>query len=242
MNSIENFEDNEIDNTDPNLTFEIFNGHVIKIRELIEKEYLDESVILVVTIFEVLLENVFKMSAKYWFYDNSSQYSADSQYSRFSSKAKEEYRKKIRLGLLKTAKHCETEYLHNFYKYQGIVTNPELDSLYITLFTKNERSKINFQNLNNAKNAYQIFFGIDISQGLDTNQTKSQTMWELLDKLFKERHNIIHKGHKTTLTKAQIFESLNSINFLKDDLSMKFTQIFSNEVTKNVFERIGTQK
>lgn len=212
-----------------NDVFRIYDERVERINELIQKGYNEESVILIVTIFEILLENVFKMSYGYWFHEETS------QFTNLSPEEKINFRKKIRKYLEKVKKY--DEYLSNLYLFQGIYTNPDIPCLYFTLF--NGRSKINFQNLKDhygAKEAYQKFLNIDISNGLDVDQKKSQTKWDLLCKLIDERHDIIHRGRKTTLKNTEIVEILDSINFLKEHILMNIINIHFNDFAKSVLD------
>jgi hypothetical protein len=221
--------------------FDIYRERANRISDLINKGYLDESVILIVTIFEVLLENVFKMNSKFWFYEKTSQYPSFSQFSNLSTNDKVKYREKIR-KYLKTINRYD-EYLRNFYIYQGIVTNPEVFSLYFTIFDKDtDKSIINFQNLTEkygARKAYLIFYDIDISNFLDPDTQTSQKKWRLLVKLVNERHDIIHKGAKTTLTRQEILQILESIEYLKEHILMDMTSRIFTDIHKNVLDEIS---
>lgn len=235
MNKIKKITDSKKRNTK---IFDIYHERVNRISDLIDKGYLEESVILIVTIFEVLLENVFKMNSKYWFYEKNSQYPSFSQFSNLPTNDKVKYREKIR-KYLKTINRYD-EYLRNFYIYQGIVTNPEIHSLYFTIFDKDtDKSIINFQNLTEkygARKAYLIFYDIDISFFLDPDSKASQNKWRLLVKLVNERHDIIHKGTKTTLTRQEILQILESIEYLKDHILMNIAARFFTDFHKNVLD------
>ena len=187
---------------------------ITRINKLLKAGYKEESIILIVTFFEVFFKISFKNFKDRWL----------SQFPNLSNEEKIEYRKTIRKYL--ESRKLYDEYLRNFHIHQDISSNPEIESLYDTLFGEPNKRKINFQNLNEAygvRKAYQTFFNFDISKKLDPNQKKSNEMWELLKKMFEERHNIIHNGEETSLTSNQINDILDSIDFLIDELRFVFT-------------------
>jgi hypothetical protein len=200
----------------------IIQNHNSRISELIKLGFKEESVILTVTIFEILMKNFFWKSKDDWFYIPSH------QFSELSFDEKLNIRKKIQKYLKDI--HLFDEYLRNLYLYQNFSPNSEIECLYETLH-KNER-KINFQNLtakNGVKNAYLTFLDIDISMSLDPDPKKSIEKWARLNSLIKERHEIIHKGKKSSLKEEQILEILNSVDSITHSIiRKKYAYVKSN--------------
>ena len=181
---------------------DIIEDHNSRIFKLNQLGFKEESIILTVTIFEVLMKRDFWESKNFWFFTPTDEH----------SKTSLEYRMAIRKKIQKYLKSIKLfpEYLSNLYLYSNTTVEGEIDCLFETLF-KNER-KLNFQNLKTVQKIYLTFFDIDLSTCLDHNPEKSRNKWELLEKLINERHNIIHKGKKTSFTQDQIIEILKSID------------------------------
>jgi hypothetical protein len=199
--------------SDSQKLFSVYKRLIKRINELLEKGYKEESIILTVTIFEVLFKISFKTFKDHWL----------SRFPNSSAEEKIEYRNAIREYLEKM--NLYDEYLRNYHIYQNIVPNPEIESLYDTLFGKSKGRKINFQTLNEkngVNKAFLAFFNFDISKNLDQDSKKSQYKWNLLNRLFEERHNIIHNGGETTLTSQQISEILDSTDYLIEQLRFLF--------------------
>jgi hypothetical protein len=185
-----------------------------RINSLLKNGYKEESIVQMVTIFEIFFKYCFMSFKDRWL----------SQSPNLSPEDKIEYRKAIRKYLEKMRLY--DEYLRNYHIYQNIVPIPEIESLYDTLFGKNERGKLNFQNLSgdrSVRQAYLAFFNFDISKNLDQDQAISEKKWMLLHKLFEERHKIVHEGDETELTSQQINEMLESMDFLVEELQSIFT-------------------
>jgi hypothetical protein len=200
----------------------IIKDHNFRISELIKLGFKEESIILTVTIFEILMKDFFWNSKNDWFHLPSH------QFSELSFDEKLNIRKKIQKYLKDI--HLFDEYLRNLYLYENFSPNSEIECLYETLH-KNER-KINFQNLTNKngiKNAYLTFLDIDISMSLDPDPKKSIEKWNRLNSLIKERHDIIHKGKKSSLKEDQILEILRSIDSIIHSIVIKrYVHVKSN--------------
>lgn len=206
-------------------SFSVYGRLFKRIKKLLEKGYKEESIIQTVTLFEVLFSDCFKAFKSGWL----------SHFSDLSDQEKIEYRKTMR-EYLEDMKLYD-EYLRNYRVYQETIPNPEIESLYETLFSNSKLRKINFQNLNGkngVKEAYLIFFKFDISKELDRDRKEAQKKWGLLNKFFKERHKIIHNGDETTLTPQQIKEILDSIDFLKQRLEIQLATLVVKNIVKNL--------
>jgi hypothetical protein len=192
-----------------------FNARSGKINALLDSNFKEEAVILTVTLFEVLLKDLFILCKDVWIYHEPSGMICASD-----NKARVEYREKIR-NYLESIKAYD-DFLKNYYVYQSKIPDPEIECLYKTLFGKFDR--INFQNLNGtngARKAYNAFFDIDLMDCLDSDNSLSRKKWEKLLKLIDERHKIIHHGVNTTMTTDEIKDILSALDFLKDSLLMK---------------------
>ncbi|HII00862.1 TPA: hypothetical protein HA351_04160 [Methanosarcinaceae archaeon] len=111
--------------------------------------------------------------------------------------------------------------MKNYYVYQD-QTDPDIDSIYETLFFGNGRSKLNFQNLKEdygVRKAYNLFFNVDLMKMLDPNENESSNKWNDLNLLFKERHDIVHKGKGTSFSQDKIKEILKSLIYMRDRLA-----------------------
>lgn len=194
-----------------------------RIRELISRGYREEAIILIVTIFEVKMRYFLKKSKGNWFYI--------SHFSEISDEEKIALRKKIQQYLKKI--RMFDEYLHNLYSHQYTQPNSDIECLYYTIF-QDDRI-INFQNLtddNGVRKAYMTFLDIDISKCLDPDLKKSYQKWDLLITLFKERHNIIHRGIKTELSDDEINSVLLSINSITHTIILKEYNFVKSEHEK----------
>jgi hypothetical protein len=204
--------------------------HDKRIRELVSLGYLEEAIILIVTLFEVKMRYFLKKSKGSWFYI--------SHFSGISADEKIALRKKIQKYLTKIRMY--DEFLRNLYLFQNTSLDAEIDCLYYTLFS-NDRI-INFQNLKDddgVRKAYEFFLGIDISNCLDSAPEKSLEKWNLLTKLFAERHNIIHRGKRTTLTNDEIVEILTATDLIITSIVRKKIRHVKSEhekIVKNLFK------
>ena len=114
------------------------------------------------------------------------------------------------------------EFLKTRYVY-SYMSDPDTISLNEVLFGDGMK-KINFQNLkakNGVKVAYKAFFDIDLCNILDTDERNSKKIWDKLIELFKERHEIVHKGKVTEFSEDEIRRVLGSIKYLEDCLIQK---------------------
>ncbi len=192
-----------------------FDKNIEKIRKLVDNNYFDESIILIVSIFEVFLRDSFRACYDVWFL-----HAPLEAIQWLRNEERVEYRNNIRKYLESIG--AFEEYLKNYYVYQDGIPDPEMISLYKTLFeTRSKRGLINFQNLterNGARSAYLKVLDIDLMKLLDSDQNISNTNWEKLNQLFLERHEIIHNAHSTSLTKSNIHEILDSLEYLENAL------------------------
>lgn len=192
-------------------TIHIIIDHNSRIRELIRLGYKEESIILTVTIFEVLMKDIFWKSKDDWF-DYANQ-----QYAELPENEKLKIRKKIQ-KYLNELKLFDV-YLRSWYLRP---VSSEIECLY-EILQKNER-KINFQNLDNkngVRNTFLTFFDIDISKNLDLDQVKSLEKWNRMKLLFRDRHNIIHKGKKSSFTEDQILEVSGCTDLIIHEIARK---------------------
>ena len=192
---------------------DVFDGHISRIEKLIDLEYLDEAVILIVSVTEVLLRDTFRSSKELWFY----------------------HQPYVTITTLDNHDHMETrekiknylddigvfdEYLKNYYVYERGSLDPETDSLDKTLFG-GDISRLSFQRLNErrgARRAYKAFFDIELDKMLNFNVKKSQENWSGLIKLFKERHQVIHNGATSRFSKDELHEIISTLKHLRTSL------------------------
>lgn len=192
-----------------------FDLHAKRIQSLLEQGYTDESIILIVVIFEVLLKDLFKTCRGAWIHCGKG-----SDISHMNLDDKLEARKKI-MKYLEDVRAYD-KFLKNYYVYQCDDPYPETETLYQTLFGKTE--VINFQNIKNndgAHKAYKVFFDINLMKMLDTDEKSSYKKWKLLQELIEQRHQIVHSGESTTLIKEEIGTILQSLIFMKNSLEIK---------------------
>lgn len=205
-----------------------FERNVKQIDELLEKEYLEVSIILIVSAFESFLGDIFGLCCENWFIHIKDNWVA-------------QRKKEVIYDYLKEINILD-EFIKKRYRYSGYDRdlgygmNTDIADLYTLLDillgksfddripSKNGKGRINFQNLNDkfgVRKAYMTFFNIDISKSLNENCSISDRMWEKLIKLFDERHDIVHKGKKTEFSEEDIRKVLDSIKFLKKEIEDK---------------------
>ena len=102
-----------------------------KINNLIEKEFIDEAVILMVTVLEVFWKDLFKINKDLWF----SHLTKIGLIGGGTIDEEIEIRKKIRTYLKSI--HVYDDFLRSYYIYQGQVTCPDIESIFETLFDNN---------------------------------------------------------------------------------------------------------
>lgn len=190
-----------------------FNRNVSRIEKCLRADLKEEAIILVVSTFEVLLKDLFILKRSRWF----SHASDPSPLPSFLQTPK--IRKHIRNYLEKIKAY--DEFIKIQYIYSGVHDNPDIKSLCEVLI---RQGKINFQNLtkeNGVSAAYKIFFDIYLSKSLDENSSTSDRIWEKLNKLFDERHEIVHRSKGTTFSEEDIRTVLNSIKYLMKYLTNK---------------------
>jgi len=196
---------------------ETFTSNLDKINNLIEKDFLDEAVILIVTILEVFWKDLFKSNKELWF-------SHLNEIRLVGGGTIEEeigIRKNIRV-YLKSIRLYD-DFLRSYYIYQGQALNADIDSIFEALF-ENNNDKINFQNLtkdNGVKKAYKAFFDINLIELFHEDISESGKIWTKLTDLFIQRHEIIHAGRNTSCSKYELNKLLECIKVMKFELFKK---------------------
>jgi hypothetical protein len=195
------------------------------ISQLVQSQYIEESIILTVTYFEFLMRDTVEDSKSIWFFIPLL------NFSQLPSREKIEIRKKIKTYL--DEKKLYEQYLINLHLYQDL-PDLEIEALYHTLFDlERQNSRINFQNLEQVKKLMIFLYDINISHCLGSNKAESQKKWKLLQRLIKERHDIVHKGYQATLSPNEIIEILNSITFVHSTISDKLLPFGFIEMKKS---------
>jgi len=193
------------------------NSHYFKhIVELVEKEYIEESIILTVTLFEFLMRDLVKDHKNLWFYFPLL------RFSELPSDKKLIIRKKIK-KFLEEGKMFE-QYLINIHLYRD-APEMEIEALYHTFFDdERDIDRIKFQNLSDKKGVKEIIkflYDIKIIDYLDQDKIKARDKWTLLGKLIQDRHNIVHRGDPATLKREEIIEIINSVGELNHNILQK---------------------
>jgi hypothetical protein len=217
------------------------NGHYFKhIVELVQKNYIEESIILTVTLFEFLMRDLVKDNKSVWFFLPLL------QFSELPSDKRIAIRKKIKKYL--EDRKLYDQYLINIHLYQDL-PNLEIEALYHTLFdSERDIDRINFQNLSDKKGVKDIIkflYDFNIIDYLDRDEIKAHNKWNLLARLIQERHNIIHKGDPATLKPEEIIEIINSIGELNHNLLQRLIQFGWLEIKKQnavLIERFKIKK
>lgn len=222
------FEKENIDSGNRSIKKIVRNGHYFKhIVKLVKENYIEESIILTVTLFEFLMRDVVKDFKFVWFY------LPVLQFSELPLDKKIALRKKIRKYL--DDRKLYNQYMVNINLYQDL-PNLEIEALYHTLFDSDrDIERINFQNLHDKKGVKQVIkflYDIDIIDYLDQDKIKAQKKWFLLGRLIQERHNIIHKGDPATLNSEEIIEIINSIGELNHNIVQKLVRFGWSEQKK----------
>lgn len=207
-----------------------FDQNILLIKQCLKNELKEASIIFIVSVFEAFLKDVFILCKPMWF-----------AYPIREVSVMEPIGKKRRLIYDYLNKmnafddFIKIRYIYSYGEFDSPASNlfspSDTTPLYEVLFKKG-RGKINFQNLTEAygvKVAYKTFFDIDLSKSLDKDSSTSDRMWEKLIELFKERHEIVHKGKKTEFSKEDICTVLDSIKYLKTYLDKKLIQRMSQE-------------
>lgn len=214
-----------------------FNQNIFQIEQCLKNDLKEAAIVFTVSVFETFLKDVFILCKSMWF-----------AYPIQEVSAMETIRKKRRQIY---------EYLDkinafdDFIKIRYIYAYGEFGSPVVDLFSPSDTAplhevlfkeekdkdnikskKINFQNLtddNGVRVAYKTFFDIDLLESLAVDSSTSHRMWEKLNKLFDERHDIVHKGKETEFSKEDIRTVLDSIKYLKDSLDKRLIQKMSLE-------------
>jgi hypothetical protein len=205
----------------------IYDKHIKRIKDLLDLGYKEEAVILTVTIFEVFFRDLFRVTKQLWF----TQYPCGSVDCLPITEGIEA-RKKIQ-DYLQSIKAYD-EFLGHYYVFERSGVYPTRDSIFATIFDENDKMNyLNFQLLNENKgvrDAYRIFFDIDIMMNLDDDTNVSQQKWTKLIKMFKDRHAIIHKGKDTGFSKEDVIELLDSLDFLKSKVMERILTPYSGSI------------
>jgi len=206
----------------------IYDKHIKRIKDLLDLGFKEESVILTVTIFEVFFRDLFRVTRELWF----TQYPCGSVDCLPITECTEA-RKKIQ-NYLKSIKAYE-KFLGNYYVFERSGVYTTRDSIFATIFDENEKMYyLNFQSLNEdngVRGAYRMFFDIDIMMNLDDDTKVSQQKWEKLIKMFKNRHDIIHKGKNTEFSKEDIITLIDSLGFLKSKVMERILTPYSGSIS-----------
>jgi hypothetical protein len=194
-----------------------FASNLDKINNLIENNFLDEAVILIVAILEVFWKDLFKINKELWF----SHLNEIGLVGGGTIEEEINNRKNIRT-YLKSIRVYD-DFLRSYYIYQVQTVNADIESIFEALF-ENNNDKINFQNLtmdNGVKKAYKAFFDINLTKFFHENTSESGKIWTKLTDLFKERHEIIHAGRSTSFSETELNELLESIKVMEFNLLKK---------------------
>lgn len=194
---------------------EAFEHNVSLIKKCLDQDLREPAIILTVSTFEAFVRDTFILGKSRWFF-----HTLDGP---IPYMLKPDTRRIIRNYLQKIKLY--EKFIQIRYIYSEISSgDPDIMSLHEVLFGENKENgekrndKINFQNLKNdygARVAYNKFFNIDLMNSLDENISTSHRMWENLNALFEERHEIVHKGKVTTFTIDDIHEVLKSLQNMK---------------------------
>jgi len=208
-----------------------FKQNVSRIEKCLENELNEASIVFIVSVFETFLKDVFILCKSKWFGYDIMGLSVTERIG--------EKRRRIYNYLKKIKALDEFIKIRYIYSYDGFDSSKsnlfrpsDITPIYEVLFEEEKdkddiKSKINFQSLTGAysvKVAYKTFFDIDLLKSLDEDSSTSDRMWEKLNKLFDERHGIVHKGKKTECSKEDIRTVLNSITYLKESLDKRLIQ------------------
>jgi hypothetical protein len=209
-----------------------FDQNILQIEQCLENGLKEASIIFIVSVFETFLRDVFILCKPMWFAYPIQEVSA-METIRKKRRQIYEYLDKINAF----DDFIKIRYIYAYGEFGSPVANvfspSDTAPLHEVLFeNKKGREKINFQNLKKdygVNVAYKTFFDIDLTTLLDKDSSSSHRMWEKLNKLFDERHEIVHKGKKTEFSKEDIRTVLDSIKYLKDSLDKRLIQRMSLE-------------
>jgi hypothetical protein len=202
-----------------------FDRNISQIERCLEGELNEAAIVLMVSVFETFLKDVFIFCKNDWFkhlYENDKEAINDKETIR-------KIRRHIYKYLDKIKAFDDFMKMRYIYSYRGYLDSPksnlfipsDIQPLFEVLFKKREgkeeiRSKINFQNLKNGaygvQEAYKTFLNINLKKCLDKDK------WNKLMELFVERHKIVHNGKETKFLKEDIRTVLDSIKYLKESL------------------------
>lgn len=200
------------------------NSHYPKhIAELVQSKYIEESIILTVTYFEFLMRDIVDHKSIWFFMPLLS-------FTELPPRKKFEIRKKIKKYL--DNRKLYDQYLVNIHLYQDSI-DVEIEALYHTLFDSDKQtSRIRFQNLDQVKEILKFLYNVNIIHCLSDDKIESQKKWKLLERLIKERHNIVHNGYPASLSPKEIIEVLNCIAMFNSKLSGNLIQFGFYELRK----------
>lgn len=194
--------------------FDTYDKNVSKINNIVNNDFCDAAIIMTISAQEVFFTDLFKEYKPFWFTSKTG-----GHINAVTCEKTLEIKREIRAFLISIKAY--DDFLKNYYVYQDQI-NPDIDSVYETLFTGNGRSKLNFQNLHEdygVRKAYKLFFNVDLMEMLDASKNKSSNKWTDLTLFYEERHAIIHKGKSTSFSQDKIKEVLKSLIYMRDRLS-----------------------
>jgi len=193
--------------------FDAYDKNISKISSVVNNDLCDAAIIMTVSAQEVLFTDLFKEYKPFWFTSK-----AGGHINSVTLEKRLEIKKELRAFLISIKAY--DDFLKNYYVYQDQI-DPDIDSVYEALFP-GSISKLNFQNLSDnrgVREAYKLFFNVDLMEILDPVQNKSYDKWKELILFYGERHEIIHKGKTTSYSQNKIKDTLKSLIYMRDRLS-----------------------
>ena len=212
--------------------YKTFDQNLLQIERCLENDLKEASIIFIVSAFESFLKDVFILCKSEWFGYNIMGLSVTEK---IGDKRRRIYNYLKEINVLD--EFIKIRYIYSYDGFDSSKSNlfspSDITPIYEVLFKKEEdkdnikSKKINFQNLkdaNGVKVAYKTFFDIDLLESLAEDSSTLHRKWEKLDKLFDERHDIVHKGKETEFSKEDIRTVLDSIKYLKKSLDERLIQ------------------
>lgn len=195
----------------------------IELIEEIKSHSTDAAVVFSVSLMETLLCEYFYFSRNYWFDHCQKPFVAIPILD--TPSARVEIIKYLKMRGL------TDEFFKIRYIYENTEPEPDLVALYELLGP--DKNRINFQSLNNQDNrsatrVYKIFLNIDLKHCLDPHIKKSIDNWNILTKMVKARHRIIHRGIKSDINLQEIETSIKSLKYMRENLQEKLKIYYIN--------------
>lgn len=199
--------------------FDVFDANIMKIDNILKDDFCDVAIVMTVSALEVLLTDLLEAYKDFWFISRTG-----GAINAVFLENRLKIRKEIREYLQSIRVY--DDFLRNYYVYQDQL-NPETNSIYDILFPEkgsHKLNRLNFQNLKEkygAREAYKLFFDVDLMKMLDSDENKSFNKWAELILFFEERHEIIHRGKSTSFSQSKIKDTLRSLLYMRDRLAEK---------------------